>query len=375
MFRTWNGTKPILWKRYIDDILFFWQGSEEELTAFVTHLNGQHDYIEFEASYDISTRSVPFLDMEVSIGVDNKIHTDLHMKDTAVCQYLLPSSCHPHHVTANIPFSLSYRLLRICSSQERFEFWLDKLKKDLIARNYKPKIIQDAFVRIRGITREQALMRVEKKGNERKPPPVVTYHPSLPPVAKLVRKFWGVMTKENPGLKKIFKAPSVVAYRRSKNLRDMLVRAKLAKRKCTRHTGGFFPCRRFCELCKMSGKHTSHTNKVTGQTWSINSKITCLTTNVVYKVLCRKCEDWFYIGETGRRLCDRAENHRGYANRRDDQNPVGRHFSLPGHDARDIQIFGIEEVTPKNDDMLRKRRESYWIHKYDAVSQGANTRL
>ena len=96
---------------------------------------------------------------------------------------------------------------------------------------------------------------------------------------------------------------------------------------------------------------------------------------MVYKVLCRKCEDWFYIGETGRRLCDLAENHRGYANRRDDQSPVGRHFSLPGHDARDIQIFAIEEVIPKNDDMLRKRRESYWIRKYDAVNQGANSRF
>ena len=35
------------------------------------------------------------------------------------------------------------------------------------------------------------------------------------------------MTKEDPRLKRVFPKPSVVAYRRGKNLRDLLVRAKI----------------------------------------------------------------------------------------------------------------------------------------------------
>ena len=183
------------------------------------------------------------------------------------------------------------------------------------------------------------------------------------------------MTKERPDLKKTFKRPSVVAYRRSKNLRDLLVRAKLPTRKSDRRNGGFQPCNRFCELCKVSGKHVSHTNRVTGKTWKINGNMTCLTTNVVYKVKCRKCPDFFYIGETGRRLCDRIQDHRGYANRGDNSQPLGRHFSQPGHDWRDMIPFAIEEVIPKNDPMLRKQREKVWLRNYDALNQGANTRF
>ena len=375
LFKTWTGTRPHLWRRYIDDVLFFWNGRAEELTKFLGHLNEQHEYIKFTATYDIASRSVPFLDMTVSIDDENTIQTDLYKKDTAVCQYLLPSSCHPGHVTSNIPYSLGYRCLRICSSPENFENALESLKTDLIARQYSPKIIHDAFVRVRKVPREQALLRVKKKENDRKPPLVITYHPCLPPVAKLVRKHWEVMTQERPDLMKIFKNPSVVAYRRSKNLRDLLVRAKLPTRKSDRDTGGFQPCNRYCVLCKVSGSHTTHTNRVTGETWKIHSNMPCLTKNVVYKIECRLCPDFLYIGETGRRFCDRIQDHRQYVYKKDQTQPMGRHFSQPGHDWRHMVPFAIEEVIPKNDPMLRKQREKIWIRNYDAVNQGANTRF
>ena len=146
-----------MWRRYIDDIIFIWESSEQELLAFIDHLNSQHDLIKFKCTYNISTRSVPFLDMMVSIDNNNMIQTDLYKKDTAVVQYLLPSSCHPHHITANIPYSLAYRLLRICSMPEQFQQRLEELKNDLLSREYKPKIIEDAFKRIGKITREEAL--------------------------------------------------------------------------------------------------------------------------------------------------------------------------------------------------------------------------
>ena len=348
------------------------------MIQFVNHLNEQHDYIEFKATYDIPTRSVPFLDMTVSIDENNTIQTDLYQKDTAVCQYLLPSSAHPGHVTKNIPYSLGYCLLRICSTPEKFAASLENLKSDLIARQYNPKVIQDAFTRVRKVPREQALLKVHKKENSRRPPLVVTYHPCLPPVAKLVRKHWEFMTTERPDLRKTFKSPSVVAYRRSKNLRDLLIRAKLPKKRSSRPAGGFHPCYRngwYCEVCKVSGKHATHTNRKTGQTWKIHRNLSCLTRNVVYKIECRQWPDFFYIGETGRRFCDRICDHRSYANQKDQSQPLGRHFSQPGHDWRDMIPFAIEEVIPKNNPMLRKQREKVWLRNYDALNQGANSRF
>ena len=123
--------KPYLWRRYIDDILFIWHGSTEELSDFLDFINRQHPYVKFTATYDIKTRSIPFLDMKIQINDDGFIETDLHKKDSARVQYLLPSSCHPGHITKNIPYSLAYRLRRICSSEDSFQIRLEQLRQDL----------------------------------------------------------------------------------------------------------------------------------------------------------------------------------------------------------------------------------------------------
>ena len=131
----WKGTQPKLYRRYIDDIVFIWEGSEQELQLFIRELNNHHSHIKFTANYDIKTKSVPFLDMQVSINKDGFIKTDLFTKEPAKIQYLLPSSSHPGHITKNIPYSLCYRLLRLCSDPCDFSKRKEELKQDLISIN------------------------------------------------------------------------------------------------------------------------------------------------------------------------------------------------------------------------------------------------
>ena len=38
LLQRWTGVMPYLWRRFIDDIVFFWKGSEEELVNFLTFL-------------------------------------------------------------------------------------------------------------------------------------------------------------------------------------------------------------------------------------------------------------------------------------------------------------------------------------------------
>ena len=57
---TWHGTQPYLWRRYIDDVMFFWRSTVEELELFIKHLNAQHPYIQFTAKYNPETRASPF---------------------------------------------------------------------------------------------------------------------------------------------------------------------------------------------------------------------------------------------------------------------------------------------------------------------------
>jgi hypothetical protein len=53
--------------------------------------------------------------------------------------------------------------------------------------------------------------------------------------------------------------------------------------------------------------------------------------------------------------------------------PTGEHFTQPGHKTSDMTCTVIEQVLPANDPFLRKRREKWWINKYQAVEYGANT--
>ena len=81
----------------------------------------------------------------VESKLEKPILAILHKKATTKVQYLLPSSCHPGHITKNIPYSLAYRLLRICSNNQTFRTRLEQLRHDLLSRSYKPKIIDDAL--------------------------------------------------------------------------------------------------------------------------------------------------------------------------------------------------------------------------------------
>ena len=252
----------------------------------------------------------------------------------------------------------------------------ERLKRNLISRQYHPKIVDEAFDKVRSISRVDALKKVMKPKNDR-PVLAVTYHPALPSVAATLKTHWGVMTSQSANLKRCFPKPPMVAYRRAKNLKDHLVKAKISsKRKSTRLKNGYGPCKGGCRLCWLSTSTTTHTCQRSKQSWNITAPINCNTQNVIYKLTCRKHPEFCYIGETKRRLRDRIQEHRGYITQKKVNHPIGKHFAT-GHGKNpvaDLQPIGIERVLPRDKTQLRKRRESHWINNYDSVSYGANTR-
>ena len=48
------------------------------------------------------------------------------------------------------------------SNPDNFSKRLEELKEDLISRNYKPKIIDEAFNKVKRISRKEALKKVDK---------------------------------------------------------------------------------------------------------------------------------------------------------------------------------------------------------------------
>ena len=363
-----------MFRRFIDDVFFVWTSTLVELQAFLSHMNNQHPYIKFTSTYNVETKNVPFLDLSITIK-DGLFTTDLYKKETAICQYLLPSSCHVSHQWRNTIYSLALRLRRICSSEEAFEKRLLELKGDLLSRHYHLKFIVEAFDRARAVKRKDALKKVEAKPLDREVF-AVTFHPNLPSVSRVLKKHWEVMVSQSNRLKRCFPKPPLVAYRRGKNLGDQLFRAKIStKRKSTRLKNGCAPCRQGCQLCWHIETATTHEDKRTGQVWGIHAPINCKTDNVIYKIMCQKCGIVIipgYLGETKRTLGERIAEHRGYVRQKKLNQATGAHFNLPGHTLADLRVVGIERVLPKKNDTIRKIRETFWINQYESSTFGLN---
>ena len=111
--------------------------------------------------------------------------------------------------------------------------------------------------------------------------------------------------------KKVFQHLPVVAFRRSPNLRDLLVTAKLSSNFANPQLPpGSFRCDKNCATCPyISHGLTTYTFFSTCETLPIKSNLACDTKNLIYIIQCNRC-NLQYIGETKRRLKDRFNEHR-----------------------------------------------------------------
>ena len=76
---------------------------------------------------------------------------------------------------------------------------------------------------------QQNLIQYKERNTNNRVPFVITYHPALSNLFNIVREKWTTIQK-HPELCKIFKEPLVLAFRKSKSLKDLLVRASISPR-------------------------------------------------------------------------------------------------------------------------------------------------
>ena len=172
---------------------------------------------------------------------------------------------------------------------------------------YRLNSILNAFEKVQRIDRLVALQKTVKKEVDRIALPI-PFDPRLPNISGILYKFWKVMI-QNPRMKKIFPATPMVCWTRPKNLREYLVRAKLPKqiqpKRSEQDKTGFSHCHRHCMMCKHSPKFVkSIVSSSTKEVFPINSRINCLSENVIYCLTCkqsRSCKNNpQYIGETSK---------------------------------------------------------------------------
>ena len=116
--------KPLLWMRYIDDILTVWPHSKDDLQRFVKKLNTLTPRIRFIC--DSSDNSTTFLDLRIykppDFVIRGKLLTSIHFKPTNTFPYATGASHIAPHTFKGIAVGETIRALRNSESRTKYEY-------------------------------------------------------------------------------------------------------------------------------------------------------------------------------------------------------------------------------------------------------------
>ena len=139
-----DGVKPLVWFRYIDDVVFVWTHGQEKLDSSLEELNRCNSSLKF--TYESSKTSIPLLDLKVSLS-NGYLSTDLHIKSADRHQFLHYTSSHPDHTKCSIIYSQALRISRISSNKSDFVKYLESMKSWFEVKGYPNKLIEKKWKR------------------------------------------------------------------------------------------------------------------------------------------------------------------------------------------------------------------------------------
>ena len=367
-----TGRRPKIWLRFLDDIFMVWQYGPEELRKFQEYMQTfakKHNMkTDLKFTFEVGT-SVPFLDTNVSIH-GSRLKTSLYSKETDAHLYLRRDSCHPPSCTKGLVKGELLRARRICSTEEDFKKAANSMLGYFTERGFKKEDMEKTLEAVSGMKREEVL---EYKGRPKtdRVPFVITFHPRLRKLGNVLHKHFHLL-QSNERLKRAFAQPPMVAFRRLKNLRDMLMHSKLHR--VEKKEEGTSCCNAArCKCCSMLVESKSF--EINGKRHGTLVGGSCKSSNLIYAVKCCRCADKWYVGETGMKLHERMNQHRHSIGRFkrgesiDKSNDTGlsEHFGREDHlFERDAKLHILENGnwrTPEE----RQCRESFYICRYGTV--------
>ena len=377
--------KPSVWWRYIDDVFLIWTHGEEELQKFVDYLNASHHSIKFTAEW--SKESINFLDTRV-IKKDNTLVTDLYTKPTDTHQLLHRSSCHPYHTKKGIPYGQALRIRRICSEDSSFKEHLASLKSWLMDRGYKGGEIDTQLERVKGLQRDTLLNRESKSKDGTRIPIVLTFHPALNEVHEILRKCENILLVDREH-RRVFSGKLFVSFRKAKNFKDTLVRAKLQPENEELVEKGTHKCNgRRCQICPMMQEGSMFYNADDSRFFrNFSGAYDCNSENVVCLLQCTCCNKK-YVGSTKTKFRQRFNVYKSYFRTYKQKRLSGNlHTGKPVPQASFFSQFfeqdhrgefsvKISIIDGAGDVYSLRRKELFWQYKLGVFSpKGLNERV
>ena len=356
--------KPWVWLRYIDDIFFVWTHGDNKLDGFLERLNSFHPNLKFTS--ERSQQEINFLDVTVQLS-NNKFVTDLYCKPTDCHQYLHYNSCHPEHMKKSSVYSQGLRIKRLCSEDTALSNHLKDLKSWFCGRGYPENMVTEQLERVKYRNREDLLRTNDCVSKEIGVPLVVTYHPHLNALKKIIRRNLKHL-HANQLVRSVFTPAPFISFRTARNLRSHLVRSKLYPLK---RTTGSNKCNTpRCQVGKNVKECYEFSSHVTKETFKINHYFDCNSKCLIYLMSCKVCGKQ-YVGSTTERFRFRWNNYKSCqrkAERGEDcmQKYFHDHFLSEGHNGLidDVEIVFIDKTDPSDP----TRREEFWRNKLKTLA-------
>lgn len=332
--------KPMHYLRYLDDIWGIWTGSQDEFNQFLTILNSHDPSIQLK--HEISQESINFLDTTVykapGFKDNEQLQIKVYFKKTDTHALLFKTSFHPAHTFKGIVKSQLLRFSRICTRQDDFLEAVRLLFKALRERGYSRPFLRRCLKTFR-VTKE--------KEDDKTIIPLIT---SFSSIGRQLHARWKANYQECIADQGILPDCKVIsAYRRQKNLKDMLVRAKLRplRQQQKRLLENYFINKTYIQ------------NNRTKTVFKITQKFSPRSANCVYVMICAKCGIQ-YVGETSNPLFTRMLQHTyNIRNKRDTSTPLVRHFL--SHGLASVRVAGLQGNCTWSR-VERKKAERKWIY-------------
>ena len=190
------------------------------------------------------------------------------------------------------------------------------------------------------------------------------YHPKNITVCNILLRNYTIL-RDDESTKVTFHRLPLKAFRRTKNQNDLLVDSSLPQ--VVQRQIGTSPCHRrdfrTCSFINSPDRITTTQGQI-----KISGFFTCITSQLIYWISCRRCPGVVYIGETGRRLGDRFLEHRLDVITKKVAPPVPAHFAEVEHQLKDMQVAVISAGPPEQD--KRRRQEMRFIHNFGSLAPG-----
>ena len=362
----------VLYKRFLDDIFIIWKGTEEDLTAFGNYINTVYTSIKFEIKFD--KKAINFLDVLVK-KQGGVIHTDVYRKPTDVNSYFSGDSYHPLHLKKNLPFSQLIRLRRNCSLDSDFHQQASITLQQLAARGYSRRILKHAYFKTCNLNRSSLLTPKPKQPVEERMIVSLTFNRTYHQVKEIILKHWHILKK----IPRCSPKP-LFAFKRSKNLKDILVKSRLDTTPALHNTVdkkiplGFYPSLN-CTACRYAIKTNCFQNAAGDRTFYIKDYVNCNSKGIVYLIQCVKC-NLKYVGISTRPV--KILEHFSYIRTNKPSAPLTSHWSGSQHSLSDLRCCVIEKVKASEENLViqLRRRETFWVHTLNSLApHGLNSEI